>query len=207
MRLISAPHLLTKTKIHVQGRWGFRFHRLTRRNNENDLFTAPGVDACVNLRWTHVAPVLTACSGFLFAVLWMDLIFDAQIFGHHSAGRELPESVLASIAGYYHRATTTSRPMSRLIALVMLILLGALGVQAALGRDPGWLLVVSAGLAGAPMTLALTRTVPDAVRLGHRTGNAAEQTRLARSICRDHLVCVSCMVAFLVLWVVRSAAV
>jgi hypothetical protein len=37
--------------------------------------------------------------------------------------------VLTSIAEYYHRATTTSRPMSRLIALVMVILLGALGFQ------------------------------------------------------------------------------
>ncbi len=166
---------------------------------------ALGGDAWVNRRWIDVAPLLTACSGFLFAVLWMDLIFDAQIFGHRSAGPELPEAVLASIAGYYHRATTTSRPMSRLIALVMLILLVALGFQITLGRDPGWLLVSSAGLAGAPMMLALTRTVPDAVRLGHRTDSAAEQTRLARSICRDHVVCVSCMVAFLVLWVVHSA--
>ncbi len=154
-----------------------------------------------------MAPLLTACSGFLFAVLWMDLIFDAQICGHRSADTELPESVLASIAGYYHRATTTSRPMSRLIALVMLILLGALGCEATLGHDPAWLLVLSAGLAGASMMLALTRTVSDAVRLGHRIDDVAEQSRLARSICRDHLVCVCCMVAFLVLWVVHGTVV
>ena len=36
-----------------------------------------------------MAPLLTACSGFLFAILWMDLIFDVQIFGHRSAGTEL----------------------------------------------------------------------------------------------------------------------
>jgi hypothetical protein len=154
-----------------------------------------------------VAPLLTACSGFLFAILWMDLIFDAQVFGHRSAGDELPEPVLASIAGYYHRATTTSRPMSRLIALVMLILLGALGFQATRGQDPGWLLVISAGLAGIPTMLALTQTVPDAVRLGHRTDSTPEQTRLARSVCRDHLVCVGCMLAFLVLWVAYALAI
>ena len=70
-------------------------------------------------------------------------------------GAELPEPVLASIAAYYHRATTTSRPMSRLIVLVMLILLGALGFQAVRGHDPGWLLVTSAILAAVPMLLAL----------------------------------------------------
>jgi hypothetical protein len=154
-----------------------------------------------------VATLLTACGGFLLAVLWMDLIFDVQVLGHRSAGDELPEPVLASIAGYYHRATTTSRPMSRLIALVMVILLGALGFQAARGHDPGWLLSVSAALAGVPMALALTHTVPSAVRLGHRGDSLAEQSRLARSICRDHLICAGSMLAFLVLWVAHATAV
>ncbi|OBI86818.1 hypothetical protein [Mycobacterium sp. 1245805.9] len=146
-----------------------------------------------------MAPILTACSGFLLGVLWMDLIFDVQVLQNRS-GDELPEPVLASIAGYYHRATTTSRPMSRLIALVMLILLAALGFQAARGHDPGWLLATSAALAGVPMALALTRTVPAAVRLGHQADGPAEQTRLARAVCRDHLVCFGGMLAFLVLW-------
>ena len=151
--------------------------------------------------------MLTACGGFLLAVLWMDLIFDVQVLGHRSAGDQLPEPVLASIAGYYHRATTTSRPMSRLIALVMVILLGALGFQAARGHDPAWLLATSAGLAGVPMALALTHTVPSAVRLGHRADTPAEQTRLARSICRDHLICAGSMLAFLVLWVAHATPV
>jgi ER membrane protein SH3 len=147
-----------------------------------------------------VAPLLAACSGFLLAILWMDLIFDVQVLQSRSAGAELPEPVLASIANYYHRATTTSRPMSRLIALVMLVLLAALVIRAVKGHDPGWLLAASAALAGVPMALALTRTVPAAVRLGHRADGPAEQTRLARAICRDHLVCFAGMLAFLVLW-------
>lgn len=152
-----------------------------------------------------VAPLLTACSGFLLAVLWMDLIFDVQVVAYRGSGDELPEPVLASIAGYYHRATTTSRPMSLLIALVMLILLGALVFRAVYSPDAIWVVVVSAALAGGPVLLALTRTVPTAVRLGNRTDSRAEQTRLARSIWRDHLLCVACMFAFLVLWVALSA--
>jgi hypothetical protein len=87
----------------------------------------------------------------------------------------------------------------------MVILLAALGFRWATGGDPGWLLVASAVLAGVPILLALIRTVPDAVALGNRVGTTAEQTHLARSICRDHLVCVVFMLAFLVLWVIASA--
>jgi hypothetical protein len=83
----------------------------------------------------------------------MDLIFDAQVLTHRRAEDSLPEPVLASIAGYYHRATTTSRPMSHVIALVMVILLSALAFRAAYGRDPGWLVVTSAVLAGLPIQL------------------------------------------------------
>jgi hypothetical protein len=142
-----------------------------------------------------------ACAGFLLAVLWMDLIFDSQVLRHRG---KLPESVLASIADYYHRATTTSRPMSHLIVVVMMILLGGLAFRAIRGTDPVWLLAVSAVLAGIPMVLALVRTVPNAVALGHRTGTPAEQSRLARAVCRDHLVCVALMSAFSALWVVAA---
>ena len=75
---------------------------------------------------------------------------------------ELPEPVLASIADYYRRATTTSRPMSRLIAVVMVILLGGLVFQGVRGHDPVWLTAMSAALAGVPILLALIRTVPNA---------------------------------------------
>jgi hypothetical protein len=150
--------------------------------------------------------LLTACGGFLFAVLWMDLMFDAQVRADRHPGGELPESVLDSIARYYRRAVTESRPMSYLIAVVMVVLLGALGFRAMRGYDPGWLVAVSILLAGAPILLAATHTVPNAARLGSRSGNAGTQTALARSILRDHLVCAACMLAFLVLWVVHEAA-
>jgi hypothetical protein len=137
----------------------------------------------------------------MLAVLWMDLIFDAQVLRHRG---ELPEPVLASITGYYHRATTTSRPMSLLIALVMGILLAALAFHAVRGSDPGWKVAASAALAGLPIVLAMVRTVPNAVRLGSRVDTAAEQSRLARSICGDHLFCMASLSAFLVVWIVLA---
>ena len=131
----------------------------------------------------------------------MDLIFDSQVLSHRGADA-LPEPVLASIAGYYRRATTTSRPMSLLIAAVMVVLLGALGFRFAAGDDPVWL-AVAAVLAGVPILLAMIRTVPNAVRLGTRADGLTEQTRLARGICRDHLLCLAAMSAFLALWLAR----
>jgi hypothetical protein len=145
-----------------------------------------------------------AGSGFLIAVLWMDLIFDVQVLAYRRSA-ELPEPVLASIAGYYHRATTTSRPMSLLIAAVMVVLLAALAFQAVDGIGPGWRTAVLAVLAGGPVLLALLHTVPQAVKLGHRNGTVIEQSRLARSVCRDHLLCLASMSAFLALWFPTAA--
>ncbi len=145
-----------------------------------------------------------AGSGFLIAVLWMDLIFDVQVLPHRRSA-ELPEPVLASIAGYYRRATTTSRPMGLLIAAVMLVLLAALTFHAFDGADPGWLTALFALLAGGPVLLALLRTLPNAVALGARTAGPAQQTRLARAVCRDHLLCLTSMSIFLVLWLVTAA--
>jgi multisubunit Na+/H+ antiporter MnhB subunit len=132
----------------------------------------------------------------------MDLIFDSQVL-HHRGRDALPEAVLASIAAYYHRATTTSRPMSYLIAVVMAILLAALVFRWL--SHPGWLTLVATLLVTVPILLAAARTVPNARRLGNRIGAPSEQSRLARAIWVDHLVCLALMSAFLVLWLILAA--
>ena len=148
--------------------------------------------------------VLLACGGFLLAVLWMDLIFDTQV--RAVRGDELPEPVLASIAGYYHRATTTSRPMSHLIAAVMVILLGALAFRALRGHDPVWLTVASAAArrrahpAGPDSDGAQRGSTRQSVWTGLPNNHAC-----ARSVCRDHLVCVVCVFAFLVVRLIHAA--
>jgi hypothetical protein len=144
-------------------------------------------------------PILTACAGFLLAVLWMDLMFDSQA---GLRGPDPDESALASIGAYYHRATTASQPMGALIAVVMGVLLVGLGIEAWRGEHPGWVVAVSAVSAGGPILLAMLRTVPNAVRLGRRGDTVAEQSRLARSIYHDHLVCLAGMATFLALWLI-----
>lgn len=151
------------------------------------------------------AGVLLACSGFLLAVLWMDLIFDTQAGRPVRRGGKLTEPTLVAIAAYYRRATTTSQPMGRIIALVMVVLLGALVVEGVSGTAPGWLLITSAVLAGGPILLAASRTVPNAVRLGRRTDGPDEQSRLAFAIYRDHIACLVGIAALLALWLVHLA--
>ncbi|MGW2659957.1 hypothetical protein ACWCW7_03265 [Nocardia tengchongensis] len=147
--------------------------------------------------------MLAACGGFLLAILWMDLIFDTQLLRHRHDD-ELPEAVLDSIAGYYRRATTTSRPMPHLIAAVMVILLCGSIIEIVRWQDPVWLAPVATLSAAAAIIPAAVRTVSNAVRLGGRSDPLAEQTRLARSILRDHLTSAAFMFAVVVLWSARG---
>jgi hypothetical protein len=144
-----------------------------------------------------VTEFVAAGAGFLLAVVWFDLMFDVQVLRHRGRGPELPEEVLASIAAYYGRVTTAARPMNRLVGAVMLATLAAIVVQLAEGDVPRWTAVTSLALAGLAVVVAATRTFPKAVRLGARSDPPAVQTRLARSICTDHLVCLAAMAALL----------
>jgi len=138
-----------------------------------------------------MSALATAGVGFLLAVLWMDLMFDVQVLRHRSLAPELPEPVLASIAGYYRRVTTDASPMGRVIGAVMLATIGALISELIRGGRPAWVSLASLALAAAPVALAGLRVFPSARRLGARRDALAEQSRLARAICRDHLVCLA----------------
>src|SRR5437899_2072530 len=122
-------------------------------------------------------------------------MFDGQAVGRRDA--DLPEPVLASIAGYYARVTTAARPMNRLIAAVMLVTLGVIVAEIAHGGRRSWAAWLSLGLALPPILLAAARTVPNAVRLGRRCDSPARQSRLARSILSDHLLCAAAIAALL----------
>ena len=138
---------------------------------------------------------VTAGVGFLLAVLWFDLMFDVQALRHRKS--DVPEAALASIAGYYRRVTTAARPMNRLIAAVMLATITAIVVQLARGDAPRWAASVSLVLAASAIALAAVHTVPSAVRLGTRSDGVDGQSRLARSILRDHLLCVAAVATVL----------
>jgi len=138
---------------------------------------------------------VTAGAGFLLAVLWFDLMFDVQVLRHRDA--DVPEDTLASIAAYYRRVTTAARPMNRFIAAVMLATIASIVVQLVRGDAPRWAEALSLVLTASAIALAAVHTVPSAVRLGTRLDGVERESRLARSILRDHLVCFMAVAAVL----------
>ena len=127
--------------------------------------------------------------GFLLCVLWFDLMFDVQ--ARHPRAGDLPADVRDSIAAYYRRVTTTARPMNRLVALAMVVTLGALVGEIVTGDVAAGFAWASLALAVSAIGLAAARTVRNAVRLGTQADDVATQTALARRILADHLACLA----------------
>ena len=140
--------------------------------------------------------IITAAAGFLVAVLWFDLMFDVQVLAHRHSP-EVPESVTESIAAYYRRVTTTASPMGTLVGAVMAVLLVTLVVQAGTADVAVWVSAVSIAAAAAAIGLVMVRVFPRAVRLGSRSQPQTEQGEIARSIFRDHVLCLAAMVTLL----------
>jgi hypothetical protein len=134
---------------------------------------------------------------FLLAVLWFDLMFDVQVWGHD--GELLPPEVLASISAYYRRVTTEASPMNLLVSTVMLLTILAICLEIREGKTRWWVGWGSLAVLCVGVALALTRTVPNAVRLGSATDSLAVQTQLARAIYSDHLFALARSAALLAL--------
>jgi hypothetical protein len=137
-----------------------------------------------------VRAFVCACAGFLLAVLWFDLMHDLQVLRPRPAADSESDEAVLSIARYYRRVTTDARPMNRLVALVMIATL--IGIVAELANDsvPAWVAWTSLALATTAFSIAAARTVRNAVALGADVGALGERHRAtARSIGRDHVVC------------------
>lgn len=144
-----------------------------------------------------MSALLAACGGFLLAVLWMDLMFDVLAL-RAPRTTPIPERDLATIAAYYRRVTTEARPMSLLIALVMLAtVLGSVRQLVWGDAAVGWRLLALL-LCALPIVHAQRRIFPSAIRLGMRDQPAATENALAREIARAHVGCfvaIACFVA------------
>ena len=89
--------------------------------------------------------------------------------------------------------------MNRLVALVMLLTLAAICMEIVQGEYAWWIGWGSLLLAGSGFVPTMTRTVPNARRLGSAQDTVEEQSRLARAICRDHMFSFARMSCVLIL--------
>jgi hypothetical protein len=89
--------------------------------------------------------------------------------------------------------------MNRLISAVMVGTIIAIIVQLVEGDAPRWAGVVSLVLTAAAISVAAVHTVPSAVRLGTRSDAIAGQSRVARSILRDHVICITAVAVVLLI--------
>jgi hypothetical protein len=94
--------------------------------------------------------------------------------------------------------TTDARPMNRLVAAAMVATIGLLIAEIAAREYAAWVGWGSLALTLAAVGLAALHTVPSAVRLGGRADSPERQSELARSICRDHLLCIAAVAGVLV---------
>ena len=107
----------------------------------------------------------TAGVGFLLAVLWFDLMFDAQTRGHDAEA--LPVEALTSISAYYRRVTTDAWPMNRLVALMMIVVIAAIVGEIVEDENPAWLTWGSLAIALFGFAVTRLRTLLLQVRLEH----------------------------------------
>ena len=112
----------------------------------------------------------------------------------HGATRRRP---LESISAYYRRVTTDARPMNLLVGAVMAALAAAIVVQIARDDAPAWVgwasLALAARRSRSQRCTPFPRGAPrasDATRRRHRSA-------LARSIRRDHLLCLAAIAALI----------
>jgi hypothetical protein len=94
--------------------------------------------------------------------------------------------------------------MNRLVVVVMLLTLAAICAEIVQGEDPWWIGWGSLLLAASGFVPTMLRTVPNARRLGSGEDTAVEQSRLARAVCRDHMLSFARMGCVLILQLIAS---
>jgi hypothetical protein len=85
------------------------------------------------------------------------------------------------------------------LSSMMLLTLAAICAGIVRGENPWWIGWGSLLLAAGGFVPTMMRTVPNARRLGSGKDTAVEQSRLARAVCRDHMLSFARMFAVVIL--------
>jgi hypothetical protein len=140
------------------------------------------------------------CGAFLVAVLICDLTFDFPVWRSSPGDPIALGGALDDMTSCYRRITARGSLLAAGVTLVMTAMLSALGYEllSRLATSGLTRSTVESSLAVGPISLAMIRTFPRARRLATGGGDAATRTEIARSIARDHAVCLPSMFAYVV---------
>lgn len=125
-----------------------------------------------------MTPIFFLCIGFVLAVGWIDLKFDALALPYRNKPGLLPEEVLTRMTSFF--GTITGRPIVFLTALTVIVTTLILEIVQA--TVPAWIAWTSLVLFGAAMTLITVVIVPAARRFGRRDGTLEEQSKIGRAL-------------------------
>jgi len=143
---------------------------------------------------TAITPLMTTTMGLIFAIGFLQAggsgagSFSVLIA---AAAQRLPAERRGFASGVINAGGSFGQFVFAPLAQRLISGLGWMGAL--------WSMAVIVLAALAAAAAVVMRVVPDAVRLGTRVDSPARQSALARSICRDHLLCFASLVAFLLL--------
>jgi hypothetical protein len=146
-----------------------------------------------------VAFPIALCIGFMIAILYVDLAFDASALPHRRTGAPLPVDVLDPIASYYRRITQNPY----LLMFVMLTTTACIVAQIVYELVPRWAAYSSLVLMGLSMLAGVLKVIPTAQRLAAGKDDVEQQTRMVRSIFASH---VGLLISILLLAAVQFTA-
>jgi len=81
-----------------------------------------------------------------------------------------------------------AKGFSEMHTFAAVLTLAAICAEIVQGKNPWWIGWGAIALAGSGFVPTMIRTVPNARRLGMGADSVEQQSRLARAVCRDHML-------------------
>ncbi len=124
------------------------------------------------------------CLGFMFAVLYIDMVFDVSARGHRHTGKPLPPDVLEPIVTYYRYIT--KNPF--LLIGILTTALASIIAEIRYALVPAWAGYASLALILLTMLTGVLKIIPQAQRLAAGKDSIEQQTTLVHGLLPFHTV-------------------
>ena len=141
------------------------------------------------------------CIGFMLAILYVDLMFDAMAVPHRRSGT-LPKEVLDPIRSYYGRVTRNPY----VLVFVMLTTTAVVVLQIVYSLTPRWAAYTSLAAIGLAMMAGIVKVIPAAQRLASGKDPAEVQTRLVHGVFTAHVLLLVCILVLAAIQLVAAGS-